>query len=367
ISSRGGAASGGKLGSGDNKQRDQIDLAKDKAKSITELRDLVAEANQKKKLQVASVKEEEEGRRYELKYTGEPFARTVSLANKIEAPSKADREKLFLLRAGYGNEEDEKQRKQPPLPDPPVEQTFPSFDKAPAGKSHFFTVRTTEKETELVQAVIERLMYDAEGSPLLQKVYMRYEPVARDGTRLHFYDEPPPPGYSIQKDLDNPNRSERFMVTHGAYASPSFVKTLLVRELMREPSFVEVNKADKTEKLKFVVDVAGEGSSHEGRFTTLKVTIAWPEKWDKTEPISERIAKVQKALERTQSEFEARPQPERLENFDSQLAAETRFRALWAIVASWGAIMLYLWFRFGSWTFGLAPVLCLVHDLFFTM
>src|SRR5207248_1698401 len=30
-------------------------------------------------------------------------------------------------------------------------------------------------------------------------------------------------------------------------------------------------------------------------------------------------------------------------------------------------IMLYLWFRFGNWTFGLATVLCLVHDLFFTL
>ena len=32
-----------------------------------------------------------------------------------------------------------------------------------------------------------------------------------------------------------------------------------------------------------------------------------------------------------------------------------------------GAILLYLWFRFGSWTFGLAAVLCLIHDLFFTL
>src|SRR5205807_4404905 len=27
----------------------------------------------------------------------------------------------------------------------------------------------------------------------------------------------------------------------------------------------------------------------------------------------------------------------------------------------------YLWFRFGSWTFGLAAVLCLIHDLCFTL
>src|SRR5207302_8079205 len=61
------------------------------------------------------------------------------------------------------------------------------------------------------------------------------------------------------------------------------------------------------------------------------------------------------------------PQPERLENFDSQLAAETQQRALYAILASWGAILLYLWFRFGNWTFGMAAVLCLIHDLFFTL
>jgi SecD/SecF fusion protein len=40
---------------------------------------------------------------------------------------------------------------------------------------------------------------------------------------------------------------------------------------------------------------------------------------------------------------------------------------MYAILASWAAILLYLWFRFGSWTFGAATVLCLIHDLFFTL
>ena len=40
---------------------------------------------------------------------------------------------------------------------------------------------------------------------------------------------------------------------------------------------------------------------------------------------------------------------------------------MYAILPSWGAILLYLWFRFGNWTFGLAAVLCLIHDLFFTL
>src|SRR6266849_9220196 len=77
--------------------------------------------------------------------------------------------------------------------------------------------------------------------------------------------------------------------------------------------------------------------------------------------------KLTAALKSLQNEFQLRPQPDRLETFDSQLAAETQTRAMYAILASWGAILLYLWFRFGNWTFGMAAVICLIHDLFFTL
>jgi preprotein translocase SecF subunit len=72
-------------------------------------------------------------------------------------------------------------------------------------------------------------------------------------------------------------------------------------------------------------------------------------------------------LKQTKETFDSRPIPERLETFDSQLAAETRSKAFIAIVISWIAIILYLWFRFGNWTFGTAAVLCLIHDLCFTL
>jgi SecD/SecF fusion protein len=72
-------------------------------------------------------------------------------------------------------------------------------------------------------------------------------------------------------------------------------------------------------------------------------------------------------MQKVAREFSSRPQPERLETFDGTLASETQNRALYAILASWLAILLYLWFRFGSWTFGLAAILCLVHDLCFTL
>src|SRR5437773_4139816 len=78
-------------------------------------------------------------------------------------------------------------------------------------------------------------------------------------------------------------------------------------------------------------------------------------------------ASLMAALKSLQIEFQLRPQPDRLETFDSQLAVETQTRAMYAILASWGAILLYLWFRFGNWTFGLAAVFCLIHDLFFTL
>src|SRR5207245_11182312 len=86
-----------------------------------------------------------------------------------------------------------------------------------------------------------------------------------------------------------------------------------------------------------------------------------------TAPGTVDTARLKQALEDVRAQLAKRPQPERLENFDSQLAADTQLRALYAILASWAAILLYLWFRFGNWTFGLAAVLCLIHDLFFRL
>ncbi len=61
------------------------------------------------------------------------------------------------------------------------------------------------------------------------------------------------------------------------------------------------------------------------------------------------------------------PKSDGVQNVDSTLAGETQSKALVAILLSWAAICGYLWFRFGNWTFGLAAVLCLIHDLCFTV
>ncbi len=122
-------------------------------------------------------------------------------------------------------------------------------------------------------------------------------------------------------------------------------------------------EAKRLEALAQDLVLEGRGEEKNGgfEFMTLKLL----------EPVDRDPATANKMLDGilkgTQDDFRARPQPQRLLNFDKVLALITQKRALYAILASWGAILLYLWFRFGNWTFGLAAVLCLIHDLFFTL
>ncbi len=58
---------------------------------------------------------------------------------------------------------------------------------------------------------------------------------------------------------------------------------------------------------------------------------------------------------------------ERIGNFGGTVASETRTLALYATVASWLIIIAYLWWRFHSFTYGLAAVLAVVHDVLITL
>jgi SecD/SecF fusion protein len=218
------------------------------------------------------------------------------------------------------------------LPDVSVEQIFPSIQTTKKNRG-FFNVRTSEKAPELVQASISRLLgEEASESPTkgdqLVKTSLSYD--IKDDTGkvaiLSFFDP----------DDESP-----------AFASPSQVEMLLKRvcRLHGVSSDLNVNKAADAEE-------------ENGQFTKMQVV------WTEGGVGKEKISDVLKAL---QQEFKERPLPDRLETFDRQLAEETQTIAMYAILASWAATLLYLWFRFGSWTFGLATVLCLIHDLFFTL
>jgi SecD/SecF fusion protein len=50
-------------------------------------------------------------------------------------------------------------------------------------------------------------------------------------------------------------------------------------------------------------------------------------------------------------------------NFSASIAGQTAQLAVVAVILSWLSIVLYLWFRFGSARWGLAAVVCLIHDV----
>jgi SecD/SecF fusion protein len=292
-----------------------------KEMDLEQLRARLDEQSQKEQLAGVEVKEiGKDGRTYEVRYPGTDLPRTVTFAHKPLGDDNAES-------TPKQREEDVKKRAAQ-LPDMAVELIFPQkFQFAAGNASTYFTVRTSEKEPDLVQAVVGRLL----GGDLY-RVEMDNPKVGADGKtiRLAFHD---PKGRQ-------------------AAASTNQVQTLLQRE------FAKLNLTGTFQVIGVGTPKEGSQYEYENMVVSLNNPVGSQDK---------NRAKLDKALDRMQAEFRERPQPDRLENFDKVLAEETQKRAMWAILASWAAILLYLWFRFGSWTFGLAAVLCLMHDLFFTM
>jgi len=230
--------------------------------------------------------------------------------------------------------EDVKQRASQ-LPDVSVEQTFLSTDKNEGGKSKRFTVRTTEKQVELVRAALDRLMRSEDGKTLLDTTIMTVGPMT---------------GPIVELSFDKPT-------------SLAFTRELFAREFKNR--FGADTGPD-------TFNLTGIGEPVDGRFTHLRLDVSRNPTLDKLKDpkdpkYPDQLKAFQSVITGTKLAFDSTPEPERLEVFDSQLASETREKALIAIIVSWIAIILYLWFRFGNWTFGLAAVLCLIHDLCFTI
>src|SRR5262249_26316556 len=136
------------------------------------LRTFFDEKSQQKQLVLAAdgVKEVEgsDGHRFVVKYQGEDKGRVVNLVNKPEGDDVAAREKSVAKRVTS-------------FPDPSVEQSFPSegvaYDKEKPGQTPVFSARTSEKEIEVVQTVLDRLLRDDKtGEGLLKRTYLKADP-----------------------------------------------------------------------------------------------------------------------------------------------------------------------------------------------
>ncbi len=315
---------------------------------------------------------------FEITYASDKETTIVSLThNPADVSGEVTEEKVRAMEEAVKEQASR-------LPDISVEQMFLGDQGSQGGKSPYFTVRTTERQPDLVRASLDRLLRNDKGEPLVASTDMTYatRKESRDGKEVTVADITGP---VVQLKFDRP-------------MSPSLLRDLLDREFRRASATSGAN----TFKLE------GVGEPQNGRFTTLTLdvgqnellsalqqkagadaaaaaaaagmgaraaitgfpaTVAAPVQIAQPDPaaLQGQIRTLQDILAQTEQTIESRPEPLRLEVFDSQLAQETRTKAFWAVVISWIGIILYLWFRFGNWTFGLAAVLCLVHDLCLTL
>jgi SecD/SecF fusion protein len=269
---------------------------------------------------------------------------TVTFANPPDGADGAARQADVISRAKQ-------------LPGLSVEQMFVRGvdDDLPFGVSRSFTVRTTEKEPDLVRVSLDRLLRDEKtGEQLLAVTHITETKIT---------------GPVAVLTLDRPT-------------SPGELKAFVTRELRltgRVPAVGSAVPVEVTGVAAADPTVAAE-EGRSGKFTTLKVDVSGNPEFkplrDATEAkrdlatdkkAADDLAAFKRILDSAKAAFEARPIPDRLETFDPALAADTRNKALYAVLASWMAVLAYLWFRFGSWTFGAAAVICLLHDLCFTL
>lgn len=351
VDFRGGTVYGGRLKDGEERA---LTTTSDKKPG---LRDLLSEANQKKQLKVESVR-----------WVNRPASGDVAaLGTYVFEITYADGSKatVTLTEKPAGATAEEMQasvkRRAEELPDYSVEQIFLSGESYKEGKSKYFTVRTTERQRDLVQVSLDRLLRDADGKPLMNKTVMTVGPVTGPIVQLDF-DNPTSPSYT--KDLlqqqfaaENAMEGDAPFLLNGVGTGVDGRFESMTLDVSKNPRFAALNKA----ALGKVVASAGSAAVV-GPAASLTAAQSLQDP-----AAAAQLESLQSILKRTRNEFDSRPVPERLEVFDSQLAAETRTKAFYAIVASWIAILLYLWFRFGNWTFGLAAVLCLIHDLCFTL
>jgi SecD/SecF fusion protein len=381
VDFRGGTVYAGQLKPGN-------ELALSSTEDEPGLRELLAEDRQERLLQVESARWINRPATgdigavgvydFEITYASDQQTTTVSLTQN-PAPAvfgEVSDEKVIAMQDALK----ERARK---LPDISVEQMFIG-ERPPGGKSAYFTIRTTERQPDLVRASLDRLLRKDNGEPLVASTDMSFatRTETRDGKEATVADIT---GSIVELKFDRP-------------MSPSLLREVLDREFNR------ANASAGTTPFK----LEGVGEAENGRFRTMMLDVSQngmlgairqkaeadaaaaasaagmsvraavasiPAVITAPVPIAQpdpaafegQVRALQSILVQTEQSIESRPEPLRLEVFDSQLATETQTKALGAILISWIAIILYLWFRFGNWTFGLAAVLCLFHDLCFTL
>ena len=188
-----------------------------------------------------------------------------------------------------------------------------------------YNIRTTEQSTEVVQEAVMSAFRDS----LVRVELLESEPIAAD-----------------DELADSDDR--RYRLRFNLPMSPSKIAEALAGVLASGdnpvPSPRSVFRVRNAEAPPNNPDLAAE---------TLELTTSLPES-----RVQAELAALGGRL-RNDRDFLF----ERLENFGSVVAGETRQKAIVAIIASWLIIIAYLWFRFQAATYGVAAVVALIHDV----
>lgn len=210
------------------------------------------------------------------------------------------------------------------LPNPTVDALYRETFGA-GGETTEFTIRTTEKDMHLVRETVQTTF----GDQLLWAEILASPLQTVPNQKLN-----------QRVDLNFRNR---------AFTTPEL-----------EQEIEEWFKGKQVARPREYYQVTGIGEQDKtGAYQAASVQFTLPDEVAVVAQPAELVQHLTKEMHK--------PVSSRLENFDKQLAGETQERALYAIGLSWLAVSLYLWFRFGNWTFGAAAVLCLIHDLTFAL
>lgn len=150
--------------------------------------------------------------------------------------------------------------------------------------------------------------------------------------------------------------SHRTELTFSSEISTSTAADYLINELKK------INKAYADANALFrITGLAGKGlTAGETQAKTYDKMLVEVRSTVSTDELSQALSAMKRTLETT-------PIFEEVSNFAPSVAEDMRYLAILALLASGVATVIYLWFRFTKADFGIAAVVAVFHDVFFTL
>lgn len=228
-----------------------------------------------------------------------------------------------------------------------LERLVLSGETATAGTGRRFRVRTTEQNQEVVAKQISEA-FDGAKMQLVRVTLTYSEPqaIAQDSKDL------------LDERFAGGHRSE---LKFSSGLGTATITDFLGRELRAINGPDGASKYVSTDSLIAVVGRTPEESPADPNVSTEKFVAA-------EALVAPEVAEADfaEALRQLQSKMAASPVFEEVNSFASQVAGETMRNALLALLISFVAIVIYIWFRFENIYYGLAALLALGHDVLIT-